>query len=509
MALLARILGLGLALAVAIALTPTLVLQEQWLLLVPLWVIVGGLLAVYATGRFVPGKYLLPGTLLLTVFVLVPIVLTAQLSTTNFGDGTRTTKAETVERILAQSFVQTPDTTTYQMTVGTTGSPVTGPFVLYLVDPATDEVLRGDEQGLEPVEGAEVDDAGRVTAAPEGDVELLTPSEVNAASAEVLVVAVPTDGGEIRPVGVSRAIEGTTRVTYDEASDTFIDAEDGTTYTVQADGDRDYYVDAEGERLSEQSWRQGVGLSNYQRIFTDDRISRDFLSIFAWTLIFATVSVLTTFALGLGLAITMNDRRLRGQKVYRAAMIIPYAIPGFISLLVWASFYNTDFGLINDLTGLSVDWFGGTWSARFAVILTNLWMGFPYMFLVCTGALQAIPEDLKEASSLDGASGFAGFRRVTLPLLLVAVAPVLVATFAFNFNNYNTIALLTEGGPFDPANPTAGGTDILISYTIRLAFGAGGAEIGFASAVSMVLFVLTGVIAALQFRATRRLEDVN
>ena len=98
---------------------------------------------------------------------------------------------------------------------------------------------------------------------------------------------------------------------------------------------------------------------------------------------------------------------------------------------------------------------------------------------------------------------------MTFPLLLVAVAPLLVSSFAFNFNNFNAIYLLTEGGPFTPDNPTAGGTDILISYVLRLAFGAGGAQIGFASAVSVVLFILTGVIAALQFRATRALEDVN
>ena len=190
-------------------------------------------------------------------------------------------------------------------------------------------------------------------------------------------------------------------------------------------------------------------------------------------------------------------------------LIVPYAIPGFISLLVWSSFFNTDFGLINDLTGLSVNWFGNTTTASFAVVLTNLWMGFPYMFLVCTGALQAIAPELKEAAAIDGASGWKGFSRITFPLLLVTVAPLLVATFAFNFNNFNAIPLLTGGGPFAPDNPTAGGTDILISYTIRLAFGAGGAQIGFASAVSVVLFIITGVIAAVQFRATKVLEDVN
>ncbi len=200
---------------------------------------------------------------------------------------------------------------------------------------------------------------------------------------------------------------------------------------------------------------------------------------------------------------------MRGQKVYRAVLIMPYAIPGFISLLVWSSFFNRDFGLINDVTGLNINWLGSTFNARVAVLLTNLWMGFPYMFLVCTGALQAIPSELREAAKIDGASGFKHLTRIIFPLMLVSVAPLLVASFAFNFNNFNAIYLLTEGGPFSPDNPSAGGTDILISYTMRLAFGAGGAQIGFASAVSVVLFVITGVIAALQFRATKKLEEMS
>ncbi len=128
---------------------------------------------------------------------------------------------------------------------------------------------------------------------------------------------------------------------------------------------------------------------------------------------------------------------MRGQKIYRAVLIMPYAIPGFISLLVWASFFNRDFGLINDLTGLNINWFGETWNARAAVLLTNLWMGFPYMFLVCTGALQAIPSDLREAAKIDGASGWKHLTKIIFPLMLVSVAPLLVASFAFNFNNFN------------------------------------------------------------------------
>jgi arabinogalactan oligomer/maltooligosaccharide transport system permease protein len=268
-------------------------------------------------------------------------------------------------------------------------------------------------------------------------------------------------------------------------------------------------VDPDGNRLSSQSWQANVGFANYERALTDNRISRDFVRIFLWTVIFATVSVASTFIVGLLLAVTMNDARVRGQRLYRSVLILPYAVPGFIMILVWSGFWNRDFGLINDLTGLNVNWFGGRTTAKIAVLITNLWMGFPYMFIVATGALQAIPADLKEAATMDGASGFLSLRKITLPLVLVTTAPLLVATFAFNFNNFNIIFLLTEGGPFSPDNPQAGATDILISYTIRLAFGPNGSQFGFASAIAVLLFVLTAVIAAIQFRFTRALEDVH
>jgi arabinogalactan oligomer/maltooligosaccharide transport system permease protein len=504
--LIVKVVGLGLVLGVAAALTPMLVGQERWAFLVAIWLIAAIFVATYATQRALPAKYLVPGTLLLVLFVVYPIIMTAQLSTTNFGDGTRGTKEETIARIVGSSVRQAPGSPRYNLTVATTGSTTTGPFAFFLVDPETEEVSLGTEDGLEDAGTVTVED-GFVTAA--DGYTILTPQQVNDAGEELEAFSVPTDAGAILRLGVRTAFEGETTLKYDAASDTITDSIEGTTYTVKPEGDREFFVADNGERISDQSWQAGIGLRNYGRILTDSQILGPFFSIFLWTLVFATLSVVTTFGLGMILAITLNDPRVRGQKVYRALIILPYAIPGFISLLIWASFFNRDFGLINSLTGLSVDWFGNTTMARVAVILTNLWMGFPYMFLVCTGALQAIPGDLKEAASIDGASGFYGFRKITFPLLLVAVAPLLVATFAFNFNNYNVIALLTEGGPFNPANPTAGGTDILISYTIRLAFGAGGAEIGFASAVSVVLFLITGVIAALQFRATRRLEDVN
>ena len=505
--LVVKILLLGLSLAVAIALTPPLVEARAWFGLAAVWLIEAALLVVYSTSRFQPAKYLLPGTVFLLSFVVYPIVFLVSISTTNYGDGHRSSKQDTVETIINNSVQQVPDSKRYNLTVATKGSVTEGPFVFFLVDPTTGSVQLGDTDGLHPVDAGSVTvESNRVRAA--DGYTVLNAKQVNAATA-VRDLAVPVEGGAIRALGVGSAFEGRRVLAYDERTDTIRNTTTGETYHVAKVGSSSYFVKDDGTRAFDQGWKEGVGLANYQRALTDPVIRSRFIDIFAWTIAFAFLSVATTFLLGLGLAYVLNDPRVRGRKLYRSLLLLPYAIPGFISLLVWRSFYNRDFGLINQILHVNINWFGDPWFARGAILLTNLWMGFPYMMLVCTGALQAIPSELREAAAMDGASGFVAFRRVVFPLLLVAVAPLLVASFAFNFNNFNAIRLLTDGSPFPADNPTAGSTDILISYIFRLAFGGSGAQFGFAAAVSVLLFILTGLIAAAQFRQTRLLEEVR
>ena len=161
-----------------------------------------------------------------------------------------------------------------------------------------------------------------------------------------------------------------------------------------------------------------------------------------WNLVFAFLSVVVCFGLGLLLALVFDDERLRGRKIYRSLIIIPYALPAFMTALVWRGMFNTTFG-INRWLGTDIGWLESTGLAMFSLILVNMWLGYPYMFLVCTGALQSIPSDLKEAAFVDGATGLTTFRKVTFPLLLTSVSPLLVASFAFNFNNFTLVYLLT------------------------------------------------------------------
>jgi len=254
-----------------------------------------------------------------------------------------------------------------------------------------------------------------------------------------------------------------------------------------------------------------IGLSNFTAVLTDRSLRGPFLGVLVWTFVFAIASVAGTFAIGLFLALVLNSPTLGGRRIYRSLLALPYAFPAFLAALVWQGLLNPRFGFINQvlLGGADISWLGDPWLARLSVIVVNLWMGFPYMFLVCTGAIQSLPADVEEAARVDGAGWFQIFRLIKLPLLLVATAPLLISSFALNFNNFNSIYLLTGGGPLRHPTDPAGATDILISFVYRLAFGGVNRQYGLACAVSILIFLIVGTISALSFKRTRALEELS
>lgn len=503
-ALLAKIGLLAVVAAVAVWLSVPLYADQQWALLA---VVIGATIAifvVYLQPWHIPLKYLVPGTIFLVAFQVVPVVFTVATAFTNFGDGHRGTKDDAIRAIETSSIQRVADSPEYILTIATAGDPATGALVFLLVDPDTKAVQRGDANGLTPVTDATVSITGRVTAAP--GLTLLDISQASARQTDLEALAVPTPNGAIKSQGVSRAFEGRPIRDYDAACDCVTDINTGTKWI--ADGDDGLFVDANGDALP-QGWQTNVGLSNFSRAFTDPAIRGPFVAILLWNFGFALASVAITFTAGLLVAIALNSPKLRALRFYRILIVLPYAMPSFAMLLVWRDMFNQDFGLVNNLTGLHVNWFGETWLARAAILLTQFWLGYPYMFLVCLGALQSIPQDLTEAAAVDGAKRWQAFRAVVFPLLLVAVAPLLISSFAFNFNNFNVIQLTTEGGPFPADNPTAGSTDLLVSYTYRLAFASGSAQYGFAAAVSILIFMIVAVVSIVGFRRTAALEEIN
>jgi arabinogalactan oligomer/maltooligosaccharide transport system permease protein len=494
--LVVKIAVLGLALALAVYAAFPLADAHAWGWLTVLVVVTGLIFAIYLSPRAIPAKYLVPGVLFLLAFQVMPVLYTVATAFTNYGDGHRGSKQEAITAIQGASVQQVPGSTQYALSVALDDG-----ALKFLLLSADGQTYVGDAAGLHPLVHATIT-AGRITAA--DGYQLLDLGQATQRNDDVLAFTVPTTGGAVRASGLTRAYTGQATRYYDAGCDCITDRGTGRRWT--ADGGTGSFVADDGEHLA-QGWKVGVGLHNFARVLTDSRIAGPFLTTLVWNLAFAVGSVLVTFALGLACALALNAK-MRGRSWYRVLLVLPYAMPSFAMLLVWRDLFNQDFGLINRITGLHVDWFGTTWTARLAVILVQLWLGYPYMFLVATGALQAIPREMSEAAAIDGASAVQRFRRVTLPLLLVALTPLLISSFAFNFNNFNAIYLTTDGAPFPAGNSSIGATDLLITYTYRLAFGGSGAQLGFAAAISVYIFAIVAVISVAGFRRSRKQEEV-
>jgi arabinogalactan oligomer/maltooligosaccharide transport system permease protein len=503
--LLAKILLLAVITAVAIWLAIPLIATEMWVPLIVVIVTTGLLYFVYLQPWHIPLKWLVPGTIFLIAFQVIPVIYTASTAFTNFGDGHRGTKEEAITSIEAGSVQQVEGSTIYVNTIAAKLDPDVGELVFLLVDPDTMVAQQGTAEGLTPFPDAVMNDRGKITEPPQGLV-LLNASQVGARSVELETFAVPTENGAIKSQGLSRAYEGRPTRIYDEACDCITGQVSGEVWT--ADNSVGSFIDDSGQALP-QGWQVNVGFSNFTRAFTDPAVSGPFMSILVWNFAFAFLSVLITFVAGLLVAMALNSPNLRALRFYRVLIVLPYAMPSFAMLLVWRDMFNQDFGLLNNLTGANINWFGEVWTARFAILFIQFWLGYPYMFLVCLGALQSIPKELTEAAAVDGAKRVQAFRAVVFPLLLVSVAPLLISSFAYNFNNFNIIALTTNGGPFPPDNPRAGATDILVSLVYKLAFAAGGAQYGFAAAVSILIFMIVATVSIIGFRRTAALEEVN
>jgi len=502
--LLVKLLMLGIVDAIAIYAVFILVSGGQWLVATIVALVAAIVNWIYFSRRRLPAKYLAPGVIFLVIFQVFVLVYTGYIAFTNYGTGHNGSKEQAVSSLMAASLERVEDSPTYPVTVvdqfGTLG--------LLVTSPDGDALVGTNEQPLTEVD-AELE--GGKAVAVDGWTTLSF-ADVLARTNEITELAVPfsddPNDGAIRTPDGSNAYLYLSNLEYDEAAGTITDLDTGTVYSDLGTG---AFTSADGDELLP-GWQIVVGFDNFVRAVTDERLAGPLVYVTLWTFAFALISVASTFFLGLFLAIVFNDMRMRGRKYYRVLMILPYAIPSFLSALVWAGMMNESFGFINQvlLGGASVPWLTDPVVAKVSVLIVNLWLGFPYMFLVCTGALQSIPDELQEAATVDGAKPWAVFRLIKLPLLLVSVAPLLIASFAFNFNNFNVIYMLTDGGPRDSNAPIpVGFTDILISMVYKVAFTGQSRDYGLASAYSIIIFIIVAVISVIAFRRTKSLEELN
>ena len=495
---------LGAVSALALWAIGILVADEKWLAALGILVAALVIVAVYVvpSRRLIPLKYLVPGTVFLVAFVAIPIVSNVNIAFTNWSTLNNLTKDEAIVAIQERSLVPAADAATYTSTPAKRD----GELVLLLRDDVTGDLYVGSPDGLEPLPPETATVQGGTIVAAEG-YEIVQGDELFTIDEELAALVIPTEGDSfVKPEGLTIATDVQPTLAYDSATDTVTDIESGTLFTDNDDG---FYASPAGELL-EPGWKTHIGFENFQTILTDPLVRDPFVRVFIWTFAYAFLSVLIQFAIGLFLAITLNKPDLKLRRIQRSLLVLPFAVPAFLAVLVWQGLLNDEFGIVNETLRTDVPWLTDPTWAKVACILVNVWIGFPYWFLVTTGALQAVPEELTEAARVDGAGGFQVFRKVTLPLLLVATAPLLIASFAFNFNLFNNIYFLTGGGPYEIEQTVAGSTDILISYTYKVAFQAGsGAEYGLAAAISIFIFFIVAGISAISFWRTRTLEEIR
>jgi arabinogalactan oligomer/maltooligosaccharide transport system permease protein len=507
----AKILMLGAADALAVYGLIVAVDKQAWGYAALVAVTLVVLNVVYLPRRLVPLKYLVPGVFFLAVFGLYPVLYTVYASTTNYGTGHVLSKAQAIDQIQSQSVRAVEGATRYDVTAMSDPDGVFAGFALY--DPEDEQLFLGTETELSELDVADaqlttlvttgrtfVESAGDLTGVRAGDVDTL----VGYPDPDTFQMPGESEDSAIVITG-GQAVESTTTRIYDADAGTITDVSDPDNPVVYHE-EEGFFVPDDGPRLTP-GFKASIGFDNYREVLTSSEFTGPFPRVLAWNFAFAIGSVLITFTLGLLLAIVFNDVRMKGRKLYRSLIIIPYTLPGFMTALVWRGLFNETYGL-NKWLPFDLSWQSTTALAMVSLLLVNLWLGYPYMFLVSTGALQGIPTELKEAAVVDGANGWTAFRRITFPLLLVAVSPLLIASFAFNFNNFVIIFLVTGGTP-RASGETAGTTDILLTWTYRVALAGDPQRQGLAAALSVLVFLIVAVISAIGFRYTKAYEEVS
>jgi len=455
-----------------------------------------------------PIRWMIIGLVLMSLFTIYPIFFTVWVSFTNYGEGHLITQEQAIEQILKGKYLPESGKAFHW----TAFKNPEGDYALWLEDTegivylATPGELLTEPQPGEAGIGA-LDDKG-IPETIEGYQRL---NAIMAASDKNLTeILFGIEGNTIQVRSPSEAAELLPLYSYDSELDIMTDLETGEIYRNL----RGTYSSSVGSELRP-GFIASVQFSNFKEFFISPALRGPLGRIVGWNFAFAFLSLILNFSLGLFIAVMFNEKNFPLKKLIRSLLIIPYTVPALLTILIWRGMLNPELGVIDrvleNMFGWAPPWFTDQWWSKVAILIINLWLSYPYFMLISSGALQSIPDDYYAAAQVDGANTWQQFWRITLPLLLVAVGPLLIASFIFNFNNFNLIYIFNAGRPPIAGTPTpAGHTDILISYVYNLAFSArSGVDYGFASAITIVIFFIVGTMTLLQFRFTRMWEEVG
>jgi maltose/maltodextrin transport system permease protein len=499
---------------------------------------------VYTARRAYSYRYLFPGLAGIALFIVLPVLYTVWIAFTNYSSKHLLTFERATEVLLGETYLR--DDVSYQFTLHADG----GGFriVLQTGDDSASDTARIAETSMLG-DAADAGVAGAAGSAAAGEAPPATgPPPVRrlpaafvtkplalTGTAEQRVPAVALAGsgfaaGEPLPlkdvIEHRDALRAVTVQLPDGSLATMASLREFTpreplyrrnvdgTLTNQKTGEHlaanfrsGFYESATGRQASP-GFRAYVAGDNYVRAFTDDGFRGPFIRVFLWTVAFAALTVVLVVGLGILLAEVLSWEGLRFGAVYRILLFLPYAVPGFISILVFKGLFNRNFGEINlildTLFGIRPNWFGNAWLARIMILIVNTWLGYPYFMLMGMGLQKSIPRELYEASAIAGASPLTNFFKITWPLIRKPLMPLVIAAFAYNFNNFVVIFLLTAGRPdFLDTSVPAGETDILVSYTYRIAFEDSGQNFGLAATVATLIFVIVAILSIINMRLTK------
>lgn len=463
----------------------------------------GSAIYVYGTAQSVAWKYLFPGIAGMLVFVAFPLLYTVQIGFTNYSSSNLLEFERARAYLLEQSVVNEGQARDYTLHAeggahrlklmpaeGQAGEAlITPPLQLRGGAPSAAVLLQA--QGTtalgEPLTLRELITHRDALMA----LQLQLPADQGGA---VMRYAGLREFGLIQPLWAAQPDGGLKQLAT------------GDVYAPNRE--TGFFETSAGERL-QPGFKVGIGFANYARLLLDADFRGPFLSIFVWTVLFAGLTVLFSTALGMTLAVLLEWQNLKYRALYRTLLFLPYAVPGFISILVFKGLFNQNFGEINAildaLLGVRPAWFADPLLAKVMILIVNTWLGYPYIMILCSGLIKAIPSDLYEASAIAGAGPLTNFFKITAPLIAKPLTPLLISAFAFNFNNFVLISLLTDGRPdFLNTKLPAGTTDILVSYTYRIAFTDSGQNFGLAAAISTLIFVMVAIMALVQLKITQR-----
>lgn len=468
-----------------------------------LLVTLGGFIWIYTSPRTYAYRYLFPGIGAALIFVVFPMLYTIRIGFTNYSSKNLLTFQRATNYLLDETY--RADGATYSSEIHADGTR----WKIRLEDVDT-----GSAFVTEPLTLGEEGDHRTLAAAPTteslpGDGMPLRELIDHQSFLKGLTVVLP-DGNRVRMTGLREFAPARSQYTHNPDGSL---TNNETRALLRPNLKTGFYETAEGEAVTP-GFQVDVGWKNYLEIFTDASLREPFWRIFIWTLVFSALTVVFCTTLGMVLAVLLSWESLRFRSVYRLVLFLPYAIPGFISILVFKGLFNNNSGEINlvlgTLFGLKPTWFSDPFLAKTMILIVNTWLGFPYMMVICMGLIKAIPQDLYEASAVAGAGPLTNFFKITVPLIMKPLTPLLISAFAFNFNNFVLISLLTGGLPdFLNTSVPAGTTDILVSYTYRMAFQDSGQKFGLGAAISTVVFLMVAVISVIQIKATKIAEDTK